>query len=71
MYKSSISVLRLCIRYEPVLVMHFSVQGVHACAVGSRLLQFVIFSTNIITLKLKFDNNPVVPDDLRSPAARQ
>jgi len=71
MYKSSISVLRLCIRYEPILVMHFSVQVVHACALGSRLLQFVIFNTNIITPKLKFDNKCVVPDDLISPATRQ
>jgi hypothetical protein len=71
MYKSSVSVLRLCIRYEPLLVMHFSVQVVHAGAVGSCMLQFVIFNTNVVTPKLKFDDSPVVPDDLRSSATRQ
>jgi hypothetical protein len=71
MYKSSVSVLRLCIRYEPLLVKHFSVQIVHACAMGSCMLQFVIFSTNLITPKLKFDSSPVVPDDLRYPGTRQ
>jgi len=57
----------LCIRYEPLLVKHFSVQIVHACDTGSCILQFVIFNTNIVIPKFKFDNSPVVPDDLRFP----
>ena len=35
------------------------------------MLQLVIFNTNVITPKLKYDTSPVVPDDLRFPASRQ